>query len=186
MFPMPRLILINGLPAAGKSTLAEMLADDHPMMLVIDIDLVRGMLGGWSEQPRESGIAARRIAIEMARTHLASGLDVVVPQFLGRIEYVQELERLSRDTDAAFREVVLRSASSAVAAEQFRVRSQSPETKQHRDAAAGLTAGGDFDEFREMQERLDGVIELRSATIEVATVHGDRVATYQRLLAGLR
>ena len=41
---MPRLIVLNGTPGCGKSTLARMFADDHPLALNLDIDQVRGFL----------------------------------------------------------------------------------------------------------------------------------------------
>ena len=42
---MPHLVLINGAPASGKSTLARMYADEHPLTLALDIDVLRAMLG---------------------------------------------------------------------------------------------------------------------------------------------
>lgn len=51
---MARLVLINGAPASGKSTLAQMYVDEHPLTLALDIDVVRAMLGrwGWTTPPR--------------------------------------------------------------------------------------------------------------------------------------
>jgi predicted kinase len=85
---MARLVLINGAPGIGKSTMARRYAEDYPLTLVLDIDQVRGMLGRWLETPSEAGVLARRMAIEMAGVHLRGGHDVVVPQFLGRIDFV--------------------------------------------------------------------------------------------------
>lgn len=52
-----------------------------------------GQLGGWLDRPTEAGHAARRLAVAMSATHLASGYDVVVPQFLGRPEFIELVER---------------------------------------------------------------------------------------------
>lgn len=43
---MPQLILLNGPPAVGKSTLAARYADDHPGTLNLDIDLLHPLIGG--------------------------------------------------------------------------------------------------------------------------------------------
>jgi 2-phosphoglycerate kinase len=40
-----RLILLNGPPGIGKSTLAQRYVDDHPLALNLDIDSVRRLLG---------------------------------------------------------------------------------------------------------------------------------------------
>ena len=76
---MPKLVLLNGPPAVGKSTLARRYAHDHPLTLVLEIDAVRAMLGSWLEEWERSGPAARQIALAMARTHLEAGHDVIVP-----------------------------------------------------------------------------------------------------------
>ena len=53
---MPRLVLMNGLPAIGKSTLARLWADRHPLTLALATDVLRGMLGAWLDQPTPGGI----------------------------------------------------------------------------------------------------------------------------------
>jgi len=72
-------VLINGAPASGKSKLAQMYIDEHPLTLAIDIDVVRSMLGRWLDHPIEAGLTARRMALEMARVQLSAGRDVLVP-----------------------------------------------------------------------------------------------------------
>ncbi|HEV3359203.1 MAG TPA: AAA family ATPase [Pseudonocardiaceae bacterium] len=104
---MPKLILFNGPPACGKSTLARRYADDHPLTLDLDIDEVCAMLGGWREDRRNAGTLARGIALAAARTHLASGHDVVVPQLLARPEFIEALESLAHEAGATFHEIAL-------------------------------------------------------------------------------
>jgi predicted kinase len=72
------LLLINGAPGVGKSTLARRYADDHPLTLVVEIDAIRTQLGGWQTRD-ESRLIARELAIALIRAHLAAGHDIVVP-----------------------------------------------------------------------------------------------------------
>ncbi|MDR7312720.1 putative kinase [Nocardioides luteus] len=46
---MARLILINGMPGVGKSTLARRFAADHPGTLVCDVDVLRTFVSGWRD-----------------------------------------------------------------------------------------------------------------------------------------
>ncbi|MDQ2739807.1 MAG: ATP-binding protein [Actinomycetota bacterium] len=111
---MPRLVLLNGAPGIGKSTLTRRFAQGHALTLVLDVDQVRGMLGCWLDQPSESGLLARQLAIAMARVHLQAGHDVIVPQYLGRLEFVGMLEAVAVEVGARFVEFALISDSDDV------------------------------------------------------------------------
>jgi len=104
---VPRLILLNGPPACGKSTLAQLYADEHPLALNLDIDRVRALLGRWQDHPGQAGLLARSIALAAARAHLTSGHDVVIPQLVGRLEFIEQLETAACESCAEFREVFL-------------------------------------------------------------------------------
>jgi predicted kinase len=92
---VPRLIVINGPPAAGKSTLARRWAAAHPRTLALDVDAVREQLGDWRADPHAAGRAARDIAAATAESHLAEGHDVLVPQLLARPEFPDRLAALA-------------------------------------------------------------------------------------------
>ena len=102
--PMPMLILLNGPPAAGKSTLARRYCADHQLALALDIDGLRHSLGRWRDQPVEAGLAARAIAVAAARVHLAAGYDVVVPQLLAHNGFIDDLVAVAKGADAHFLE----------------------------------------------------------------------------------
>lgn len=122
---MARLVLINGAPGIGKSTLVQRYVDEHPLALALDVDAVRAMLGRWLDQPVEAGLIAQRMALEMARVQLTAGRDVLVPQFLGRLDFVLELEHLAGQVGADFVELALLS-SPQDAADRFVRRSARP------------------------------------------------------------
>ncbi|HWC24091.1 MAG TPA: AAA family ATPase [Flexivirga sp.] len=65
----PRLILLNGLPGVGKSTLAREYVAARPGTLNLDIDVLRSMLGGPWEETAELG---RSLALRIIETHLES------------------------------------------------------------------------------------------------------------------
>lgn len=181
-----RLILINGAPASGKSTLARRLAADPdavtPLALVLDIDVVRGLLGRWLEMPSDAGLLARQHALAMLSIHLHTGRDVIVPQFLGRIDFVLQLEEAAANQGAAFIEIALISTPEA-AKERFQQRSIHPEDQTHRDAAT--LESGTADRIPQMLEGILAVAAQRPRTQYVETIDGDIDGTYARLLTAI-
>jgi predicted kinase len=181
---VPLLVLLNGLPGSGKSMLARRYADDHPLTLVLDVDVVRGLLGAWLGHPGQAGRLARDLALAMARTHLLGGRDVVVPQFLGRPDFAVALADVAADTGASFVEVALM-VEPAEAARRFASRSVSSARQEHQDAAALLEHGGGLESLQELQAGLLAVLGARPGTRRLS---GDRDldSTYDDLRELLR
>ncbi|OKI22079.1 AAA family ATPase [Saccharothrix sp. CB00851] len=162
---MPRLIALNGPPGCGKSTIARRYADNHPPALVLDVDRVRDLIAG---DLAEAGRLARDIAISAARTHLTSGHDVIVPQFLGRPEFLDRLCALAADVGVEYHEIVLHDTREN-AIRRFLERGTVQATP------AELSA---------MYDNLQAVIATRHPTV-IPSVEGDPAHTYHTLLAAL-
>lgn len=175
---VPSLILLNGPPASGKSTIAAGLVARRPLTLNLDVDAVRNALGAWIEHPDESGLAARRLALAMASTHLADGHDVVVPQLLARDTFIRELEAVAESAGARFVEVALVVERDDMVA-AFEARSVSPENQQHRDAHQLVEQAGGTGALVELFDRLMAFLETRPHVLRVEPIRGDIEATLQ-------
>ena len=151
------------------------------MSLSLEQDVVRGLLGGWRTRETESGEAARRLCLEMARTHLRAGHDVIVPQFIALPNYLDQLAQVGADVSARHVDLVL--LDDAVASERrFHERIGDPLWAEHQRLAAEFVeaAGG----YAHQYQRLIQGLARRNA-VEIAVVEGDVERTYQRLLAQL-
>lgn len=127
---MPKLILINGAPGTGKSTVAYALAEQTPMMLALDIDQLKHALGGWAEHPISAGLQARRLATAMISIHLSDGYDVVIGQYLARTPFIEELAALAEADGASFVEIILELNASALAG-RIAQRQAKPDRPEH-------------------------------------------------------
>ena len=154
------------------------------MALDLDIDLIRGQLGAWLDSPDDAGVAARRLAIAMAATHLAGGYDVVVPQFLAREEFIHELADTALHVGATFVEIGL-VVGRAEVLEAFVSRSVAPDNQQHRDAQALVERSGGTDALGEMYERFMELLDGRPGAWRVEVVRGDVEGTLRAVEAAI-
>ncbi len=178
---MADLILLNGPPASGKSTIAQRYVDLNPLALNLDIDVIRSLLGGWVEQPEAAGLVARALALAMAEQHLEKGNNVIVPQFLGRPEFIDQLAEVAGRTGCRFVEVGLW-LDSAEAIRAFAERSAAPTTQAHRDAAELVARSPRKDPVGQMYGEFVRLIEQRPQTARVDVVRGDTEATFERFM----
>jgi predicted kinase len=181
---VPRLILLNGMPAVGKTTLARRYADDHAMALVLDLDTIRGLLGRWRDDPIAAGLAARALTIAMARQHLRDGHDVVLPQYLGRPQFLEQVEQTARDTGADFFEFVLTDDRDDLL-RRFAERTLAAAEPGHVEAGRLVAEVGGDAALMSMYDRLLLIVNSRPRAQVVHCPRGGLDAAYAQLCAGI-
>jgi len=171
------LVVLNGPPAVGKTTLARRYSDDHPLALVVDVDHLRSQLGQW-QTVEESKVVARDLAAALVREHLGAGFDVLVPQYLGRPEFLRRLEQVATDADTVFVEIVLTDDTERIT-ERFRARRAELATTGAAHPEADLADDAVEDSLRASNAQLLHDAAARGA--RVISVAGGPEAAYRSL-----
>lgn len=125
-----RLILVNGPPASGKSTLARRYVDGHDGTVLVEFDTLRMTLPNWQED-ETTRLAARELAGLEVAAQLGANRDVVMPQYFGRLGYIAVLEDLAHEHGATFVEVIL-ATKAELAIDRFRARRQAMAERRER------------------------------------------------------
>jgi adenylate kinase family enzyme len=73
-----KLIIINGSPAAGKTTVAQKLHDDLPFSLLADIDAWRRLVSSWQQHRAETLRLAYQFTIAAVEAHIKNQHSVIV------------------------------------------------------------------------------------------------------------
>lgn len=104
---MSRLIHLNGPSRVGKSTLARRYGEDHPGTLVLDIDVLAGLIGGWRNDFFAASKTARGHGQALALRHLREGQDVVLPQLVTSHDQGPGFDEVAQAAGADYIEVAL-------------------------------------------------------------------------------
>ncbi|WP_243058053.1 ATP-binding protein [Nocardioides sp. SR21] len=179
----PRLIHLNGPSRVGKSTLARRYADEHPGTLMLDLDVLAGLIGGWQADFSAALEIARGHGREMAARHLRSGYDVVLPQLVTVHDREPDpaFEETTRLAGATYVEVALlvddgehhRRLSGKVPVTEVEAHVQAA----LEDANAGLV--------HKIRDHLAEYLAHRPRSIRIDTTGLGEDESYRRLLAAL-
>jgi predicted kinase len=175
-------VLLNGPPAIGKSTLARRYVRDRPLAFCLDLDGIRRLVGQWDQHEEASGLLARKMALAMAQTHLASGYDVVVPQYVARTEFIDDLAGLAASSNASFFEVYL-TDDMEEALRRFDARADDVEAATHHREAVGMV--GSRKGLSDMYDGIEQVRLTRQHAVVVPTRAGYEEEAYRAMVTAL-
>jgi len=150
---IPLLLIVNGHPATGKTSVVQQVCDRLPASLRLDIDAIREMIPTWRDDALASERGARSLACCAADKALADNRDVAISQNFCDPEHLDILWEIGHLRDAVVVEVVL-TASLDVVKALFIKRGG----KQYDDL---VSSGRSLDYLDDVYERLERLVKSR-------------------------
>lgn len=175
---MARLILLNGPPGIGKSTLAERYVDKHPGVLNLDIDRIARLIGGFRADFSIAITMARTLALDMASSHLQRGHDVIVPQFIGRVSELERFELGAADAGSSVSHVVLMDTLES-SLSRFALRRTTTRDGELASLPAYVERVGGDATLTRMYDGLADVVRARLTSVLITSEDGAIDQTYQ-------
>ena len=172
---MARVILIKGAPGTGKSTSAHQLAQDRPLALALDLDMLKHCLGQWDADVTAAGYQARRLALAVVAAQIDSGHDVYVGQFLAKTEFIDQLQNVAEGHGATFVELVL-TASVSTLQRRLVERALHPGRPEHLINATVVST----EDVPTLVRAIDRLARLRPSA-KLVDASGDLDATVERV-----
>lgn len=179
------LLHLNGPPGIGKSTIARRYVEEHPGVLNCDIDVLRTMVGGWSDDFVKAGFLIRPAALGMIEGYLASGGDVVLPQLLIDPAEISLFEACAQRTDAQFIERLLMDEPDQSVARFNRRGEPDRDDPWHSRVKDIVAAQGGDAALHQRHSALRALPDRRPRAIVIKSCEGDVEDTYRRLLESL-
>lgn len=180
----PKLILLNGPPGIGKSTLSARYANEHTPALNIDVDRLRDSVGKWQENQDVSMVQKYKFAYAMAEIHLYDGYDVVVADTIEALEVCNRFEAIAEKCGAILREVVL-IAPIDEAIERCKTRARSMGYSTGFRPGGTLESGGKEEMLKRIYAEMIEAVNGRPNTVKILSTEGSIEETYQLLLAAV-
>lgn len=179
------LIVINGSPGLGKSTLSQRFVDEHPMTLNLDIDRIWHMMGQWQESRPKSHEQKMQLSYEIASAHLGSGNDVVIADHINDKRILEMFEAIAEKHRAKIVEIALIcNEDEAVARCLERGKSMGHKTG-FRPGGILESEGGEA-KIREMFRQVLTTTEQRPNTIKLNVIKDDFDGTYTQFVEAIK
>lgn len=174
-----KVILINGFAGSGKSTIARIYVDNHPLSMVIEGDELIVNIGNWLDNEDKARDLTFALTKSMIGTAIKRGHDVVVPYLVTNADEVAEIEQIVADTGSSFYECYL-------AINKDRAIQRLFNRGTWGEAELPPLTKNDLPRITELYNHMEAALNNRPNQIHINIKEGSPIETYRELLDHIR
>lgn len=175
----PKLILLNGFAAAGKTTIAKRYITEHSLALALEADALVDNIGGWHKHEAEVRRLTFATTKAILRAYLPSGHDVVLPYLMTDAAEAAAFEAIAAACQAEYYEVLLHSDRDAAIARLLR-------RGRWGEATSPPLTEQDLPEINKLYDRMSAALAARPPQLTIRLAGRSPAETYEELLRGVR
>lgn len=174
----PKLIVLNGFAASGKTTIAKQYIAEHSMAMALEADMLVDNIGDWTNHREEVRQIAFKLTKVMIQTYLPSGHDVILPYIITDAKEVQELEQIAAECGAGYYEFVLHN-------ERYEAIARLLKRGKWGEATSPPLSEKDMPEIESLMDRMETALRMRPDAIKIQLKDQDLDVVYRQLLRHL-
>lgn len=174
----PKLILLNGSAAVGKTTITERYISEHPLTLSISGDEIIVMIGQWLKHEAKARALIFELTKSMAATHLKQGHDVLLPYLLTDAGHAEAFEELAQELKVDYKEILLHTTKEDAVQRLLRRGSWG-------EAGTNPVTEATIPVIKELYETMMRETDKRLHTIVIESIYGQPDKTYEAFLAAV-
>lgn len=171
----PKLIVLNGFAAAGKTTIANMYITEHDMAMALEADALVDAIGNWVNHREDVRQITFELTKSILRTYLSSGHDVILPYLVNDAREVEEFEAIAHSCSADYYEVLLYNEPAEAISRLLK------RGKWGQETSPPITTK-DLPDIKEVMAKMETAFKKRPDTIIIELKGSNPDATYAQLL----
>jgi predicted kinase len=103
----PKLIILYGFAASGKTTIARRYIDSHPLSMMIEGDEIINMMGDWRSHEKEARNLVYKHTCSILKNQLQAGHDVILPYLLTDVTKLDAFKKVAHEVGSPLHEIYL-------------------------------------------------------------------------------
>jgi len=175
----PKVILLNGFAGSGKTTIAKLFTDTHPLAMRIEADELIVTIGDWLSHEDEARTLVDALINKMIETATSLGHDVIIPYLVSNSVTADSFKQIARDNGSDFFEFYLKTDKHTALRRLL-------DRGTWGEAGSPPITSNDIPLINDIYDQMETTLRSRLAYTTIDVEEGNPAATYEQMMHTIR